>query len=245
MPRTKQTTIPSQETNLFDLKNRAIGDNDQQDEQQPSDEQQSQQQDEQQPTSNAFLEDSDSLRIHSEDAAPSDKVARPSSAVKSPKVKQEKSSKSGGSKVKAEKKAKTAKSEKKPSKTKQLIKGKSDADASNKPRVRKSHRFRSGTVALREIRKYQKSADLLIPKAAFIRLVREIATDYQTDLRFTRTALEALQEEAEMYLTEVLETAGEAALHAHRVTIDDRDLKFAMHQRFRDLEPNWSSSDRK
>ena len=50
--------------------------------------------------------------------------------------------------------------------------------------VKKPHRYRPGTVALREIRRYQKSTELLIRKLPFQRLVREIAQDFKTDLRF-------------------------------------------------------------
>merc|ERR1711963_528154 len=63
--------------------------------------------------------------------------------------------------------------------------------------VKKPHRYRPGTVALREIRKYQKSTDLLIRKLPFQRLVREIAQDYKTDLRFQSAAIGALQEASE------------------------------------------------
>ena len=71
--------------------------------------------------------------------------------------------------------------------------------------VKKPHRYRPGTVALREIRKYQKSTELLIRKLAFMRLVREIAQDFKslkitTDIRFQTTALLALQEATESYL---------------------------------------------
>lgn len=66
--------------------------------------------------------------------------------------------------------------------------------------VKKPHRYRPGTVALREIRKYQKSTELLIRKAPFQRLVREIAQDFKNDLRFQSTAVLALQEAAEAYL---------------------------------------------
>lgn len=62
------------------------------------------------------------------------------------------------------------------------------------------HRYRPGTVALREIRRYQKSTELLIRKLPFQRLVREIAQDFKTDLRFQSTAILALQEAAEAYL---------------------------------------------
>ena len=59
--------------------------------------------------------------------------------------------------------------------------------------VKKPHRFRPGTVALREIRRYQKSTELLIRKLPFQRLVREIAQDFKTDLRFQSAAIGALQ----------------------------------------------------
>uniref|UniRef100_A0AAX7SMF6 Core Histone H2A/H2B/H3 domain-containing protein n=1 Tax=Astatotilapia calliptera TaxID=8154 RepID=A0AAX7SMF6_ASTCA len=60
--------------------------------------------------------------------------------------------------------------------------------------VKKPHRYRPGTVALREIRRYQKSTELLIRKLPFQRLVREIAQDFKTDLRFQSSAVMALQE---------------------------------------------------
>ena len=63
--------------------------------------------------------------------------------------------------------------------------------------IKKPHRFRPGTVALREIRRYQKSTELLIRKLPFQRLVREIAQDFKTDLRFQASAIAALQEASE------------------------------------------------
>jgi histone H3 len=66
--------------------------------------------------------------------------------------------------------------------------------------LKKPHRYKPGTVALREIRKYQKSTDLLIRKLPFQRLVREIAQDYKSDLRFQSNAVLALQEASESYL---------------------------------------------
>ncbi|GBP07988.1 Histone H2B.3 [Eumeta japonica] len=59
--------------------------------------------------------------------------------------------------------------------------------------VKKPHRYRPGTVALREIRRYQKSTELLIRKPPFQRLVREIAQDFKTDLRFQSSAVMALR----------------------------------------------------
>merc|ERR1711988_176321 len=63
--------------------------------------------------------------------------------------------------------------------------------------VKKPHRYRPGTVALREIRRYQESTELLIRKLPFQRLVREIAQDFKTDLRFQSAAIGALQEASE------------------------------------------------
>uniref|UniRef100_A0A8D2DEM5 Core Histone H2A/H2B/H3 domain-containing protein n=1 Tax=Sciurus vulgaris TaxID=55149 RepID=A0A8D2DEM5_SCIVU len=69
----------------------------------------------------------------------------------------------------------------------------------------KLHRYRPGTVALREIRRYQKSTELLIRKLPFQRLVREIAQDFKTDLCFQSAAIGALQEASEAYLVGLFE----------------------------------------
>jgi histone H3 len=93
---------------------------------------------------------------------------------------------------------------------------------------KRTHRFRPGTVALREIRKYQKSTNHLLCKAPFQRLVREIALDYKADIRFKASAIEALQEAAESYLVGLFEDTNLCALHAKRVTIGPNDMKLAM-----------------
>jgi len=93
--------------------------------------------------------------------------------------------------------------------------------------VKKPHRFRPGTVALREIRRYQKSTELLIRKLPFQRLVREIAQDYKTDLRFQSSAIAALQEAAEAYLVGLFEDSNLCAIHAKRVTIMPKDIQLA------------------
>ncbi|KAL0238223.1 hypothetical protein GEMRC1_012696 [Eukaryota sp. GEM-RC1] len=72
--------------------------------------------------------------------------------------------------------------------------------------IKKPHRYRPGTVALREIRKYQKSTELLIRKLPFQRLVREIAQEFKGELRFQATGISALQEAAEAYLVGLLKT---------------------------------------
>ncbi|KAE8721610.1 histone H3.2 [Hibiscus syriacus] len=82
--------------------------------------------------------------------------------------------------------------------------------------VKKPHRFRPGTVALREIRKYQKSTELLIRKLPFQRLVREIAQDFKTDLRFQSSAVAALQEAAEAYLVGLFEDTNLCAIHTRK-----------------------------
>ena len=93
--------------------------------------------------------------------------------------------------------------------------------------VKKPHRYRPGTVALREIRKYQKSTDLLIRKLPFQRLVREVAQDFKTDLRFQSTAILALQEASEAYLVGLFEDTNLCAIHAKRVTINPKDMQLA------------------
>ena len=89
------------------------------------------------------------------------------------------------------------------------------------------HRYRPGTVALREIRKYQKSTELLIRKLPFQRLVREIAQDFKTDLRFQSSAILALQEASEAYLVGLFEDTNLCAIHAKRVTIMPKDVQLA------------------
>ena len=91
--------------------------------------------------------------------------------------------------------------------------------------IKKPRRYRPGTVALREIRKYQKSTDLLIRKISFQRLVREVAQSVSDDLRFQSTALLALQKAAEAYLTNMFEDVNLIAIHARRVTIMPRDIQ--------------------
>ena len=91
--------------------------------------------------------------------------------------------------------------------------------------IKKPHRYRPGTVALREIKRYQKSTDLLIRKLPFQRVVREIAQDYKSDLRFQISAIEALQEAAESYIVGIFEDTNLCAIHAKRVTIMPKDIQ--------------------
>ena len=92
---------------------------------------------------------------------------------------------------------------------------------------RKRRRYRPGTVALREIRRFQKSTELLIRRMPFQRLVKEIAQTYSPSLRFQSGAVLALQEAAEVYLVGLLEHSNLCAIHAKRVTIMPRDMQLA------------------
>ena len=94
--------------------------------------------------------------------------------------------------------------------------------------VKKPHRFRPGTVALRDIRKYQKSTDLLIRKLPFGRLVRQIAQDnIKHTLRFQSSAILAIQEACEAYLVGLFEDTNLCAIHAKRITIMPKDIQLA------------------
>ena len=93
---------------------------------------------------------------------------------------------------------------------------------------KKHRRWRPGTVALREIRKFQRSTDLLIRKLPFQRLVKEIAQDYRDKLRFQSIAVAALQEASEAYLVGVFEDTNLCAMHSGRVTIKTKDMQLAL-----------------
>lgn len=93
--------------------------------------------------------------------------------------------------------------------------------------MKKPRRYRPGTVALREIRRYQKSTELLIRKLPFQRLVREVAQNFKSDLRFQSTAILALQEASEAYLVGLFEDTNLCAIHARRVTILPKDMQLA------------------
>ena len=91
----------------------------------------------------------------------------------------------------------------------------------------KPHRYRAGTVALKDIRHYQGSTALLIRKLPFQRVVREIAQDIKTDLRFQSAAILCLQEATEAYLVGLFDDANLCAIHARQVTIMPRDIQLA------------------
>ncbi|KAK8169825.1 histone H3 [Phyllosticta citrichinensis] len=98
------------------------------------------------------------------------------------------------------------------------------------PTPRKQTRYKPGTVALREIKRYQKTTDLLLRKLPFARLVREIAHNMippGESLRWQSSAIGALQEAAEAYIVGVFEDTNLCAIHAKRVTIMQKDIQLA------------------
>ena len=107
---------------------------------------------------------------------------------------------------------------------KKAAKAKKAAGASG---VKKSFRWRPGTVALREVRRYQKSTELLLRKAPFQRLVRELAENHKKGLRFQSSAVQALQEATEAYTISLLSDTNLCAIHTRRVTIMPRDVELA------------------
>ncbi|KAI5169105.1 histone H3 [Pancytospora epiphaga] len=99
--------------------------------------------------------------------------------------------------------------------------GKSMGGSKTQPK----HRFRPGTLALREIRKYQKSSDLLIRKRPFQRVVRQLMPTFTTEgIRFQSASLVILQEALENFLVSLLEDAYRCSVHAKRVTLLPRDI---------------------
>jgi histone H3 len=100
--------------------------------------------------------------------------------------------------------------------------------------VKTPYRYRPGTVALRKIRRYQKSTDLLIRKTPFQRLVREVLQDVKTHTfadkiqRFQAASVLALQESVEAFSIGLFEDANLCAIHARRVTIMPKDVQLSL-----------------
>lgn len=95
------------------------------------------------------------------------------------------------------------------------------------PELKKRRRYRPGTVALREIRKYQQTTHLLIPKAPFQRLVKEVLQEQKEGTRLQLDALKVLQEASEAYLVDLFEAAQLCAIHAKRITLMNKDIQLA------------------
>ena len=120
---------------------------------------------------------------------------------------------------------------------------KKSAPAKGGMKEKRKLRWRPGTVALREVKRYQKTVANLLPRAPFQRLVRNIVSDMDHQLRFQSTALAALQEASEAYLVGVFEDTNLCAIHANRVTVMKKDMDLARRIRgdrnvdYRDLQP--------
>ena len=127
------------------------------------------------------------------------------------------------------------------SKSSKMIK--KSAPAAGGVKDKRKARNRPGTVTLREVKRYQKSVDMLLPRAPFQRMVRGITVDMDHQLRFQSQALQALQEASEAYIVGLFEDTNLCAIHAKRVTVQKKDMDLARRIRgdkmtdFRDNQP--------
>lgn len=127
---------------------------------------------------------------------------------------------------------------------KQMVESKKKSQTAKKSSVQQVHsgkviqkkKYKRGTLALREIRRLQKSTELLIPKASFSRIIRSVA-DFlgKREFKWQSAALGALQEALEYYVVRLLEDSNVCAIHAKRVTIMNRDLNLALRIRKDDV----------
>jgi len=156
------------------------------------------------------------------------KTVTPRSPVKSPKVAPMNRSKMTARKSTGGKAPRKMLATKAPRKS---IGGKSPKNqrAVGTPRTPGKRRYRPGTRALMEIRRYQRNTDLLIPKMPFSRVIREIAQSLCStkDLRFQSSAVMCLQEAAEAFLVTLFEDSVLCAIHAKRVTLMPKDMDLA------------------
>ena len=120
---------------------------------------------------------------------------------------------------------------------------KKTAPAEGGMKDKRKNRMKAGTVTLREIKRYQKTVDMLLPRASFQRLVRSITLEMDHNLRFQSQALVALQEASEAYIVGLFEDTNLCAIHAKRVTVQKKDMDLARRIRgdrnfdYRDLQP--------
>lgn len=144
-------------------------------------------------------------------------------------------------------KSKIAAQAKAATKMQQKVKGskaiKKTAPADGGVKGERKRRNKPGTVTLREIKRYQKTIDMLLPRAPFQRLVRNITEQMDHNLRFQSQALHALQEATEAYIVGLFEDTQLCAIHANRVTVQKKDMDLARRIRgdrnydYRDMQP--------
>jgi len=106
----------------------------------------------------------------------------------------------------------------------------------DKNKNKKKRRYKPGMRALKDIRKYQKSTELLIPKSSFVRLVKEIVQKEKGDLRIQASAVLALQEAAEMFVVNMFEYSNYCAIHGNRVTVQAKDIQLVKKIREEDFK---------
>lgn len=128
-------------------------------------------------------------------------------------------------KSKAAAKAKAA--TKMPTKVKGSKAIKKTAPAEGGVKDKKARRNKPGTTTLREIKKYQRTVNMLLPRASFQRLVKSITEEMDHKLRFQSQALQALQEASEAYIVGLFEDTNLCAIHAKRVTVQKKDMDLA------------------
>ena len=87
---------------------------------------------------------------------------------------------------------------------------------SSSPEKKAKKRYRPGVLALKEIRRYQKTTELLLKTLPFQRLVREITQQFKRDFRYQACALQCLQEATEAYIIGLFEDTNLCAIHAKR-----------------------------
>ena len=103
--------------------------------------------------------------------------------------------------------------------------------------VERRRKYKPGVRALKEIWYYQKRVGLICSRRCFSRLIREVAKDLRLiDKRWQASAIEAIQEAAERYLTTLLEDANLCCIHRKRVTIEPKDIQLARRIRNEDSD---------
>lgn len=106
------------------------------------------------------------------------------------------------------------------------------SDGGERPKQKRFHPNRNKWMY--EIRKYQKSTDLLIRKLPFARLIHEISHELTSyEFRWSVSAVEALQQASEAFLVGLIEDGLLCAIHAKRVTLMTKDLQLAQRIRGR------------
>ena len=113
-----------------------------------------------------------------------------------------------------------------------------------KKSTKKSTRRKPGKVALKEIKKYQSTGSLLLPKAPFRRIVRDMFQQFFGDLKLAAGIFDPLQEAAEAYLVSLFQDANLLCVHAHRQTITPKSIQIARCIRGERSWCTWEAYDR-